>query len=159
MTRPIIVVECDNDELLLRLLKIPRSRIQHEGNRDEVVKYINRNDPVRYIGMVDEDPGTPRSPNRARFVRKELRNGVQEEVNGARRLVVLKPMLEGWLISAVHAAGGRMVHLDKGLSDVPSELHRQLMPRGDKRMKKVIEFLDGRKSAHLKSLRSALHIG
>ena len=35
-----IVVECDNDELLLKTLGIPKARILHEGNRDEVVKYI-----------------------------------------------------------------------------------------------------------------------
>ena len=154
--KPTIVVECSNDELLLRTLGVPRNRIQHEGNRDEVVKYILRKDPASFIGLVDEDATTQHGEQRTSFKNGVPRHGVYVATNGKRRLLVLQPFLEGWLLNAVHACKGRMNSLDKGLSDDPRTLHNQFAPRGDKRMQKVIEFLERKKSKHLAELRKAL---
>ena len=73
-----------------------------------------------------------------------------------RLLVVLHPMLEGWLIKAVHACGGRMERLAKELSDDAHTLHKQLSPKGDPRMDKIVAFLEANDSAHLKELRGYL---
>jgi len=153
---PLIVVECGNDEQLLKLLDVPKKRIQHEGNRDEVVKFVLKKDPGACIGVVDEDPGTPRSKQRMQFKAQKPKADLHQEVMEQRRLVVLHPMLEGWLIRAVHACGGRMDKLDKGLSDDPSELHKQLSPRGDRRMEKIVTFLEQKNSKHLMELRHQL---
>ena len=99
--KPVIVVECDNDELLLLTLGVPRKRVQHEGNRDEVVKYILKHDPEKFIGLVDQDPGTPRSEKRAQFKTQPASRGLHVERFGKRELVVLRPFLEGWLCEAV----------------------------------------------------------
>jgi len=155
--KPIIVVECDNDELLLLTLGVPRKRVQHEGNRDEVVKYILKHPAGHYMGMVDEDPNTPRSTKREQFIKRSTVSDMHVEALGKRELLVLRPFLEGWLCKAVHAAGGRLVKLDKGLSDDPKELHRLLSPRGDARMKKIVGFLETNSSKHLKELR--MHLG
>lgn len=156
--KPVIVVECDNDELLLRIIGMPRERIQHEGNRDEVVKYVVNNAPGRFIGLIDEDPGTQFGAMRQRFKSGRPQHGLSIASNGPRRLVVLSPFLEGWLLQAVKACGGRLSALDKGLSDDARALHRQFSPRGDQRMRKVIAFLQRERSAHLKALRKALDI-
>lgn len=155
---PVIVVECDNDELLLRLLGVPRKRIQHEGNREEVVKYVLKQDPKLFVGLIDEDPDTTHGHQRSSFKNGVDRHGVLRAGRGERQLVVLRPTLEGWLIAAVHACGGRMSALDKGLSDDPRVLHRQFSPRGDKRMEKVLAYLQKKGSKHLVELRKALAI-
>lgn len=156
--KSVIVVECDNDELLLRILGVQRANIQHEGNRDEVVKYVLNKPAKEYVGLIDEDPGTQHGAQRQSFKSGPARNGILVAMNGERKLVVLKPYLEGWLLGALHACGGRMSALDKGLSDNPRELHRQFSPRGDHRMRKVVEFLIEKKSKHLAELRRVLVI-
>lgn len=156
--KPVIVVECDNDELLLRILGVQRGRIQHEGNRDEVVKYVLNKPAEGYLGLIDEDPGTQHGAQRLHFKNGPARQGVLLATNGKRTLVVLRPFLEHWLLDAVHACGSRMSALDKGLSDEPRELHRQFSPRGDNRMKKVVDHLEKKKSKHLAELRRALRL-
>lgn len=154
--KPTIVVECGNDEQLMKLIGLPKKRIQHEGNRDEVVKYVLKKDPGVCIGVVDQDPGTPRGNQRAQFKVGRASADMHAEQAGERRLVVLHPMLEGWLIKAVHACGGSMETLDKVLSDDPRTLHKQLSPKGDPRLKKIVDFLEKKNSKHLKELRSQL---
>lgn len=153
-----IVLECDNDELLIRLLGVPRKSILHGGGRDEVVKSILKNSPGACIGLVDEDPGTMRSPQRKAFKIGRPNFDLHVESMDSRKLVVLHPYLEGWLIKAVHACKGRMANLDKGLSDDPRELHSMLSPRGDERMKKILDFLQQKDSPHLRKLRAELGI-
>ncbi len=152
------MVECDNDELLLLTLGLPRKQLLHQGNREEVVKYILKHESGRFIGLVDEDPGTVRSKQRAAFAKGKSHVGLRTEKAGRRVLTVICPFLEGWLVAAVHACGGRMEKLDKGLSDDPRELHRQLSPRGDMRMHKIIAFLEKKNSMHLQVLRTALQL-
>jgi hypothetical protein len=147
--QPLIVVECGNDEQLMKLLAVPKRRIQHEGNRDEVVKYVLKKEPGRCIGLIDQDPGTPRGAQRSKFTPERATWDLHVEHLGKKRLVVLHPMLEGWLIKAVHACGGRMAQLDKGLSDDASTLHKQLSPQGDARMVKIVTFLKTNNSKHL----------
>ena len=157
--KPMIVVECDNDELLLMILGVSRSRIQHEGNRDEVVKYVLKKPATHFVGLIDEDPGTQYGAQRQSFINGPAKNGLHVAMNGQRKLVVLKPFLEGWLLAAVHACDGQMSALDNGLSDIARDLHKQFSPRGDKRMRKVVAFLEKKKSKHLAELRKALDIG
>lgn len=154
--KPMIVVECGNDEQLMKLVGLPKKRIQHEGNRDEVVKYVLKKAPGACIGVVDQDPGTPRGNQRAQFKVGHASTDMHAEQAGERRLVVLHPMLEGWLIKAVHACGGSMEMLDKGLSDDARTLHKQLSPKGDPRMKKIVAFLKKKDSKHLQALRVQL---
>lgn len=156
--KPVIVVECANDELLLRGLKVPRARVQHEGNRDEVVKYVAHKPTGEYIGLVDADEGTQFGELRQHFKNGPAKHGVMVATHGKRELIVLKPFLEGWLNAAVKACGGRMSKLDKGLSDNDQELHGRFAPRGDKRMGKVIDYLEQKQSKHLAELRKALKI-
>lgn len=154
-----IIVECANDELLLRTLKVPRKRIEHKGGgREEVVKAVLEMEAGSCIGMIDADPSTAHGRNRGLFKDRPMKHGVRDSLYGRRRLVVIQPRLEGWLLSAVEAAGLRMSVLDKGLSDDERELHGQLAPRGDKRMAKIIGLLEKKGSAHLKELRRQLGI-
>lgn len=156
--KPTIVVECSNDELLLRTLGVPRNRIQHGGSRNEVVKVVLRKDADHFIGLVDEDATTQHGIQRLSFKNGISRNGICVATNGKLRLVVLQPFLEGWLLAAVHACKGRMSQIDNGLSDNARALHNEFAPRGDKRMQKVIKFLESKKSKHLSELKSALGI-
>ncbi|MBK8530265.1 MAG: hypothetical protein IPL64_00045 [Flavobacteriales bacterium] len=157
--KPMIVVECGNDEQLMKLLGLPKKRIQHEGNRDEVVKYVLKKDPGGCIGVIDQDPGTPRGAQRSQFKPLKAASDLHLELAGERRLLVLHPMLEGWLIKAVHDCGGSMAKLDKGLSDDARTLHKQLAPKGDPRMAKIVEFLKKKDSKHLNELRVQLGLG
>lgn len=156
--KPVLVVECDNDELLLKLLGVPRARIQHEGNRDEVVKYIVNKPSGDYIGLIDEDPGTQFGSLRQSFKPGRSKHGILVASRAERKLVVIQPFLEAWLQAAVHACQSRMSALDAGLSDDPRELHRQFSPRGDKRMKKVVDLLRRKRSVHLAELERVLGI-
>lgn len=151
-----IVVECGNDEQLMRLLGVPRKRIKHQGNRDEVVKQVMKDDPGASIGLVDEDPGTARANRRASFKVVDRRTGLVVEQAGEHKLVVLEPFLEGWLVEAVKATGSSMTTFGKELSDDPRELHKVLSPKGDPRLEKIVAHLEEHGSTHIRDLRDAL---
>jgi hypothetical protein len=153
-----VVVECGNDEALMLALGLPARLVKHEGNRDEVVKYILKHPAGGPLGLVDEDPGTEHGGQRKQFVRGKALHQVRTDRFGHRALVVLMPRLEDWLVQAVKSAGGSMAKLDKSLSDDPAYLHRELNPMGDTRMAKIVGFLQDKKSKHLSELRKALDI-
>lgn len=150
------VVECSSDERLLLLLGARRRAVIHEGNRDEVVKYILKKEPGQFIGMIDEDPGTLHGNQRRQFVNGPPQHDHFTATYGERKLIVLQPMLESWLIKAVKAVGGSMPAIDRSLSDDARELHRSLAPRGDSRLKRVIDFLQEKNSPHLRALKATL---
>ncbi len=150
------VVECSSDERLLLLMGAPRRSVVHEGNRDEVVKFILKKEAGKFIGMIDEDPGTIHGNQRRQFQDGPAQHDHYVASFQDKKLVLLQPMLEGWLVKAVKSVGGSMSAIDKGLSDDPRELHRTLAPRGDTRLKKVIDFLKEKDSPHLRALRRTL---
>jgi hypothetical protein len=153
------VVECSSDEMLLLALGATRKQVIHEANRDEVVKYVLKKPPGECLGMIDEDPTTLHGRQRRQFQEGLVTHDLCIATFQGRVLVVLKPILEGWLIKAVRASGGKMTDIDKGLSDDISELHKRLSPRGDARLRKVIAFLDAKGSPHLHTLKKTLSLG
>ncbi|HDH96160.1 MAG TPA: hypothetical protein ENF73_00345 [Proteobacteria bacterium] len=100
-----IFVECKPDEVLIRTLGVPRTRLRHVHDKPRVIKLVRRRDGS--TGMIDEDP-TSAQPG---FLKEFKEVGVEHRIKLLRhsekgsRLIVLCPRLEEWIIAAAEEAG------------------------------------------------------
>lgn len=100
-----IAVECFPDEVLLRVLGVPASRIIHSKGKGNVLNALC--DGRAFVGMVDEDPGSiqPAKLN-AHFVAGETFGSLRllrHRSDARRTLVVLSPRLEEWFLGRAAA--------------------------------------------------------
>jgi hypothetical protein len=152
------VVECAHDEMLVKLLVDPKDDVIHLHGRDRVITHMTSEPRPKHIGMVDEDPTTSHSATRNRFKPIKTLHGVLITQHNGVTVIMLRPFLEAWLISAVKAIGKKISAIDKGLHDDPSLLHKSLAPSGDQRLRKVLATLEKHDSKHLLALRQALNV-
>ena len=152
------VVECAHDEMLVKLLVDNKDDVIHLHGRDRVISHMTSKPRPKHIGMVEEDPTTSHSATRNRFKPIKTLHGVLITKHNGVTVIMLRPYLEAWLIIAVKAIGKKMSMIDKGLHDDPILLHKSLAPRGDQRLRKVLNTLAKHDSKHLKALREALNV-
>ncbi|UCD52675.1 MAG: hypothetical protein JSW27_08565 [Phycisphaerales bacterium] len=117
-----VLVECYPDRALVLALGVPKRQLRHERCKGEVVKRVRKLDDV--TGIVDEDPASAQP--------HDLNNyDIAAEVEGLRllsrrdqrnrRMVVICPRLEDWLLQRARASG--VEPQDHGLPDHPRQLH------------------------------------
>jgi hypothetical protein len=119
-----VVVECNPDELLVRVLGLGRKEIVHEPNKGEVCNYLRKNN-IR-LAIIDEDPDSGQPNYLKDFVLKEEKFGVKKLVRNPfdKTILVIKPRLEEWVIAQCTSS-----HVD------PRKFH---LPNDAKELKKVI---------------------
>jgi len=150
---PDIVLECNPDEALIKVLGYSRKMITHQSSKGEVINYLERN-PAS-IGIVDEDPGSAKPTYFSKFsLETEERFGIESYkiTKLGTRLIVIKPRLEEWILK--HA---KELKIDPGKHSLPSngnELHKIINTRISKFESMLKVMLDKRSAAlgHLKSL-------
>jgi hypothetical protein len=94
------LLECSNDEAVLRALGIPKRLIRHHPGSGEVANALKKaKEPC--IAMVDEDPrGTVPLYLQREFREVERGDGLifKESADRRHRLIVVMPDLEPWLL-------------------------------------------------------------
>ena len=117
-----VLVECNADEKLLRALGVSKKQLRHERCKGEVVKRVLKFDCA--TGLIDEDPASaqPRELDNYKHVQsaEELRLLASRDDKN-KRLIIICPRLEDWLIQRAKSSGIRPE--DYGLPSDPDKLH------------------------------------
>lgn len=129
-----ILVECFHDMALVRSLGIPRRQIGHEYGKGNVLRQLSRWNGVA-VGMIDADPGKQNS-NPGEMTKYRERQGahglrlMEYHDDQRKRLVVINPTLEDWLLS--RAGVCRLRLREYGLPESAHAMHKP--PRLDHKL-------------------------
>ena len=160
----LVYVECKPDEALVSILTDREARVVHQANKPEVVKALKRTakgkeGALDIVAVVDEDPGSAQ-PRSLREEFNEVRSTENLKILAFRgssaKLVILRPRLEEWILSACRLCGVDPREL--GLSDDPNELHRIVNVRLEK-FTKLVEGLRGKRCRAVEELEKELREG
>ena len=129
-----LYVECKADEALAKRLGLTRKEINHELNKDEVLKRLM--EESNSLGMVDEDPDSVPPAQFDRMLKcgdySDL--GIVLYINCSRnnQAIVLQPNLEGWIIRTASENGIQLDAPRYNLPANPKSLHRVVNKNLDK---------------------------
>lgn len=150
---PEIVLECNPDEALIKVLGYTRKMITHQSSRGQVINYLERNPTA--VGIVDDDPGSARPTYFSKFSPETDGQFDIESYKIAKlgtRLIVIKPRLEEWILKYA-----KELKLDLKQHSLPSngsDLHKVIntrIPRFENMIKEMLNKKSGALN-HLKSL-------
>ena len=123
-----LYVECKADEALAIGLGLTRQEVNHELNKDEVLKQLVKQSHC--LGMVDEDPKSPQPIQLSRMIVAADYDllGLRVYADTARnnRVILLRPRLEEWLLRAAGDAGLAVGGRRYNLPSSPTRLHREI---------------------------------
>lgn len=127
-----VVVECFHDAALVRALGIRGEQLRHGKGKGDVLRHLAKLDG-NATGIVDADPGKRNSNPRemAKYEAREDTCGLklmEHHDDQQKRLVIIDPTLEGWLLSRAKACG--IQPGDYGLPASAREMHKY--PRRDR---------------------------
>ena len=151
-----LYVECKPDETLARKL-VHRREIIHLRNKSEVLKELERHSIG--IAMVDEDPlfGSPTQLNR--FYAAEDLSGLglltMKHRTSATSVILIRPRLEEWIISASQESGIRLDDRRYNLPTTPRRLHREIT-RDLRKLERLLDDLLSAQSPRILFLQSLL---
>lgn len=117
-----VLVECYPDETLLRTLGVPRKQIGHERCKGEVVNRVLKSDCA--TGLIDEDPSSAQPRDLDNYKEVQAAEGLRllaRRDDKNKRLIIVCPRLEDWLIARAKSSGIRPE--DYGLPGDPDRLH------------------------------------
>lgn len=123
-----VCYECYADGGLLRTFGFSRRQVDHRGSKYKVVWAVLRLDDR--IGLVDEDPGQNPSEDLKRFTTVYQEHDIEVLERGDKRIVVLCPRLEEWLLRTARLA--RIDVRKYGLPNDPETLHGVINDELDK---------------------------
>jgi hypothetical protein len=144
-----VLVECNADEAVLRILGLPRKQLLHFGGKYELVKKLKER--AHDVGMIDEDPGKGQPKDLSSYRQKDSAEGIHlliRQCRGGQRLVVICPKMEDWLIARAKSSGIRPE--DYGLPNDPDRLHS--IPRYEQKpgfLRFLAELKERDKGLHL----------
>lgn len=151
------LVECFNDETVLRALGVPKKDIRRMKGKANVIGHLKKDRHRNDTGMVDRDA---RSPNPARlepFTRTEAAHDAVLYTWNDQRLVVVEDNIEDWIAKAMRASGLELS--DYTPASNAAELNRLESRVCEPGLTKAIQALEERGSAHLATLRRFLGLG
>lgn len=117
-----VLVECYPDEMLLRVLGVPRKQIRHERCKGEVVKRVRKFDCA--TGLIDEDPTSAQPRDLINYKQVQSGEGLRllaRRDDENKTLIIICPRLEDWLIQRAKLSGVKLE--DYTLPDDPHRLH------------------------------------
>ncbi len=144
-----ILVECYPDAALLRALGVSKKQLRHEGGKGEVVKQVRKFDCA--TGLIDEDPASAQPRDLDNYKEVQAMEGLRllaRRDDKNKRLIIVCPRLEDWLIQRAKSSGIRPK--DYGLPSDPDKLHS--IPRYEQK-EGFCRFL-----AELKEQDSGMHL-
>jgi len=115
-----IHVECLPDETLVKKLGVTKKMVIHHTGKSRVFHNLKKSQ--NEIGMVDEDPGSPKTDYERNLKFIEEAHGIKRYSDKqGNKILVLNIKLEDWIISICKAA---KIDITKfGLPDTPNKLH------------------------------------
>ena len=144
-----VLVECNADEKLLRALGVSKKQLRHERCKGEVVKRVLKFDCA--TGLIDEDPASAQPRELDNYKQVQAAEGLRllaRRDDKNKRLIIICPKLEDWLIQRAKSSGIRPK--DYGLPSDPDKLHS--IPRYEQK-EGFCRFL-----AELKERDSGMHL-
>ena len=117
-----VLVECNADEAVLRALGVSKKQLRHERCKGEVVKRVSK--LYCATGLIDEDPSSAQPRDLDNYKELQANEGLRQLArrdDKNKRLIVVSPRLEDWLIQRAKASGIRLK--DYGLPSDPDKLH------------------------------------
>jgi len=117
-----ILVECYPDAALLRALGVSKKQLRHERCKGEVVKRVRKFDFA--TGLIDEDPASAQPRDLDNYKQLQAAEGLRllaRRDDKNKRLIIVCPRLEDWLIARAKSSGIRPK--DYGLPSDPDKLH------------------------------------
>ena len=122
-----IYVECWGDTSLVKGLGFSKRMFNHRSGKGEVSSALQRNPGS--IGLVDEDPEGTQPSYLTSFQRVEDQRhlGRWVHVREGKKLVVLKPDLEHWVLTMAHESSIDLGHYR--LPDTAAELYDAINQR------------------------------
>jgi len=117
-----ILVECYPDAVLLRALGVFKKQLRHERCKGEVVKRVRKFDFS--TGLIDEDPSSAQPRDLDNYKQLQAAEGLRllaRRNDKNKRLIIVCPRLEDWLIERAKSSGIRPE--DYGLPSDPDHLH------------------------------------
>jgi len=144
-----VLVECNADEKLLRALGVSKKQLRHERCKGEVVKRVLKFDCA--TGLIDEDPASAQPRELDNYKQVQTAEGLRllaRRDDKNKRLIIICPRLEDWLIQRAKSSGIRPK--DYGLPSDPDKLHS--IPRYEQK-EGFCRFL-----AELKERDSGMHL-
>jgi hypothetical protein len=151
-----VLVECDADEAVLLALGVPKRQLLHFGGKGEVVKRVLKLDCA--IGVIDEDPGSAQPADLANYDEAQAAGGLRLLIrrgSADRKLIVICPRLEDWLIARAISSGIKPQDYD--LPSDPHRLHGIPHYEDRQRFHQFLTELAGRDAEGMGLLRQWLH--
>jgi hypothetical protein len=102
----IFLVECYPDTSLLRALGVSKKQLRHERCKGEVVKRVLKFESA--IGLIDEDPQSAQPRDLNNYKQVQAAEGLRllsRRDDKNKRLVIICPRLENWLIQRARLTG------------------------------------------------------
>ena len=117
-----VLVECYPDAALFYALGVPRKQLRHERCKGEVVKRVLKFDCA--IGLIDEDPSSAQPRDLDNYSQVQATEGLRllaRRDDKNKRLIVVCPRLEDWLIQRAKSVGVKSE--EYGLPSDPDHFH------------------------------------
>ncbi len=135
-----IIVECNNDEFVLQAFGVGKKKIKHESCKGDVLRKAGKNSPV--LAFIDDDPDSEQPRELSKYTvtthGETLKQGIHSD-DPNRRIVIVSPYLERWLIIRAKRSGINPKLY--GLPDDPKELKSIPHLEKNKGFKQLVEDL------------------
>ena len=100
------LVECKPDAVLVKSITfVPKRKIEHVGNKSELLKKLTVGHYNNSVGIIDEDPWSAQPPYLLRFTLRQNLTSYNFKIlhytSKNNILIVLDPRLEEWVLKSV----------------------------------------------------------
>jgi exoribonuclease R len=142
-----ILIECNNDEELVKQLGFKNKQCKHELNKGEVVKRLKRESNIS-IGIVDEDKEADQPSDMKFYHTIDTVGSIKlKRKDSIRFLIVISPRLEEWIYGV--ARRNKIIPEDYGL---PKVAHR-LPKKPDHKFKEFLKVLIENNDLEIETMR------
>jgi len=99
------LVECYNDETVLRAIGVSRKAIRRMRGKSNVIGHLKKDAHRKDTGMVDRDARSPNPAPLGPFIHAEAEHDAVLYTYKEQRLVVVEDNIEDWIVKALLACG------------------------------------------------------
>ncbi len=148
------LVECFNDETVLRALGVPKQQVRRMKGKGNVIGHLKKDLHRSDTGMVDCDAKSPNPARLEPFTRAEAAHDAVLYTWKGQRLVVVEDNIEDWIVKALQASGLKLS--DFTPASTAAELNRLESRVCEPGLMKAMEALATERSPHLATLKRFL---